>query len=169
MKDKVLKVVRWLDNNAEITINIFLMSAMVIVLFIQVIMRRVFNNSLFWSEELARYMFIWLVYLGISHGARLKKHIKIDASLKLLPVKFRPYMEILGDVLFLSFAVFVVYTAHRWVNLQIMLGQRSAALGVPMWIIFAAPMVGFGLTAIRQIQSIYSRIVLIRQEGKQNG
>ncbi|MCL2601411.1 MAG: TRAP transporter small permease subunit, partial [Treponema sp.] len=73
-KNKALKALQWLDLNAEITINIFLMSFMVIILFIQVIMRRVFNNSLFWSEELARYMFIWLVYLGISHGARLRKH-----------------------------------------------------------------------------------------------
>jgi len=168
-KNKALKVLQWLDLNAEITINIFLMSFMVIILFIQVIMRRVFNNSLFWSEELARYMFIWLVYLGISHGARLRKHIKIDASLKLLPVKARPYMEILGDVLFLSFAVFVVFTAYRWVSLQLMLGQRSAALGIPMWVIFSAPMVGFTLTAVRQIQSVFFRIREIMKAGKSNG
>ena len=45
-----------------------LMFAMSIIIFIQVIMRYVFQNSLTWSEELARYMFVWLVYFAVLRG-----------------------------------------------------------------------------------------------------
>ncbi len=51
-----------------------LMFAMSIIIFIQVIMRYVFQNSLTWSEELARYMFVWLVYFAVSFTARREKN-----------------------------------------------------------------------------------------------
>lgn len=60
------KILKWLDDNAELYLCVFLMSFMTLVTFIQVVMRKVFNNSLSWSEELARYVFIWLIYIGIS-------------------------------------------------------------------------------------------------------
>ena len=75
------------------------MSAIGLVLSFQVIMRYVFHSSLGWSEELARYMFVWLVFIGISYGAKVMRHIKIDAFLYLFPKLMRPYIVILGDVL----------------------------------------------------------------------
>jgi TRAP-type C4-dicarboxylate transport system permease small subunit len=125
-------------------------------------MRRGFSRSLSWSEELARYLFIWLIYFGISYGAKIRKHIKIEAFLGIFPKKARPYIEILGDVLFFAFAVFIIYTSFIWVQRQIMLNQASAALHVPMWMIYAAPFVGFTLTAIRQIQTVIFRIKELR-------
>ena len=65
-----MKVLKWLDEYAEISICVALLSAMTLILAVQVFMRYVMGASLSWSEELARYLFIWLIYLGISFGAR---------------------------------------------------------------------------------------------------
>ena len=51
-----------------------LIFAMSIIIFIQVVCRYVFQNSLTWSEEMARYMFVWLVYFSVSYTARRKTH-----------------------------------------------------------------------------------------------
>ncbi|MDR0539928.1 MAG: TRAP transporter small permease [Spirochaetaceae bacterium] len=160
-----MKKLKWLDDNAEQCVCIILMSAMTIILFIQVVMRRVFSNSLTWSEELARYLFIWLVYFGISYGAKIRKHIKIEAFLGVFPQKIRPFIEILGDILFFAFAVFVIWTAYQWVGRQVKLRQKSPALHIPMWMIYAAPLAGFTLTAFRQIQTIIYRVKTIHQGG----
>ena len=80
-------------------ICVILMSAIGLVLSFQVIMRYVFHSSLGWSEELARYMFVWLVFIGISYGAKVMRHIKIDAFLYLFPKCMRPYIVILGDTI----------------------------------------------------------------------
>ncbi|QOX65983.1 TRAP transporter small permease [Anoxybacterium hadale] len=145
------------------------MSLMTIIIFIQVIMRYVMANSLVWSEELARYLFIWLIYMGISYGAKIMKHIKIEAALGMFPKKIRPLVVILGDVLFLGFSIFIAYTAFTVVQKQLVLGQTSPAMQMPMWVIYAAPMVGFSLTAIRQIQTILFRVKEMNSGGELDG
>ncbi|MBQ3567612.1 MAG: TRAP transporter small permease, partial [Anaerotignum sp.] len=86
------------DNLEEFMI-IPLIFAMSFIIFIQVIMRYVFANSLTWSEELARYLFVWLVYFSVSFTARRQKHIRIDAAINLYPKKMRPYIEILSEII----------------------------------------------------------------------
>jgi TRAP-type C4-dicarboxylate transport system permease small subunit len=139
------------------------MSIMTILLFVQVIMRRVFSQSLYWSEELARYIFIWLIYFGISYGAKIVKHIRIEAFLAIFPKKIRPFVVILGDLLFLAFAIFIIFTSFELVKKQIILKQQSPAIHLPIAVVYAAPFVGFILTSIRQIQTIMFRIKELRK------
>jgi len=152
-----MKILRWLDNYLELTVSVFLISLMAILIFLQVIMRYVMHNSLSWSEELARYAFVWLIYIAISYGSKLMKHIKIDAGLSIFPKKSRPYIVILGDVLFLFFALYIVYTGSKYTMMQIRLHKTSAALGIPMEYITFAPVAGFVLVMIRQIQTLFFR------------
>lgn len=156
------KILKWLDEKLEMTICVILMSVMTITIFIQVIMRYVFNNSLSWSEELARYLFIWLIYIGISFGCKLMKHLKIDACLKLYPKKTRKFVVLIGDFCFLAFAVYVTITAGMYAAKVAASGDYSAAMHLPMAYVDAAPCVGFGLAAIRQIQTIVYRISMMK-------
>ncbi|WP_321499731.1 TRAP transporter small permease [Breoghania sp.] len=158
-----MKLLRWLDNNLEITLSVALVSAMTVILAIQVFMRYVIGASLYWSEEVARYMFIWLIYLSISHGAHRMRHIKLDAALSLFPVPLRKYVVIIGDILFLVFALYVIWTSRQVVLRQLMLGQTSPAMALPMWAVYSAPMVGFALTALRQTQVIWYRVTTLNK------
>lgn len=152
------KVLHWLDENLESTICMILLSSFTVVLFLQVVMRKVFNNSLSWSEELARYLFIWMVFIGISYGAKQMKHLKIDVFLKIFPKKVRPYIIIFADVIVLVFAAIVFYSAYVIVMQYFKLGASSPALKIPTWFVQSASLVGYGLTFIRQIQAIIYRV-----------
>ena len=90
---------KWFLDHVEEFFMIPLIFAMSIIIFIQVVCRYVFQNSLTWSEEMARYMFVWLVYFSVSYTARREKHIRIDAAINLYPKKARPYIEILSEVI----------------------------------------------------------------------
>ncbi len=160
-----MKLLKLLDDKLEMAVCVTLMSVMSVLLAVQVFMRYVMSASLSWSEEIARYIFIWLVYIGISYGAKIMKHIKIDAALGIFPGAARPYVVIVGDAIFLCFSVYISWSAYGLVLRQMRLGQHSPAVGVPMWIVYAAPMVGFGLTAIRELQTIVHRVRLLRKEG----
>ncbi len=162
-----MKLIHWLDDKLEMTICIILMSILSVVLAIQVFFRYVMGDSLSWSEELSRYMFVWLVYIGIAYGCKVMRHIKIDAGLYLFPKDARKYVVIIGDVIFLCFALVIVYYAYGLVVKQIKIGQLSPAMQIPMWIVYAAPMVGFTLTAIRQFQTILFRIKHLKDKEKE--
>lgn len=153
-----METLRYLLDNFEKIISIALMSIMTIVLTFQVFMRYVMNNSLSWSEELARYLFVWLIYIAISYGAQSIKHIKIDAAMALFPKRWRRWVLVVGDVLFLGFCLFICWTAWGIIERQLILDQHSPAMQMPIWILYAAPLVGFGLTAIREVQTIYVRL-----------
>lgn len=153
-----MKFLKFLDEYLEMAIGSVLILAIAVILSYQVFMRYVVQESLSWSEELSRYMFIWLIYLGISYGAKVMRHIKIDAGLYMFPKKFRPWVVICGDVIFLIFSIVVVIYATKLTQRQIMLEQESPAMGVPMYLVYMAPAVGFFLTSIREIQTIVYRI-----------
>ena len=158
-----MKLLKLLDEYLEMSICVVLISAISIILGLQVFMRYVMQNSLSWSEELSRYLFVWLIYIGISYGAKIMRHIKIDASLYMFPKKWRSYVVIVGDFLFFVFCLIVVTYSVFLVQRQIMLSQTSPAIGMPMWILYAAPGVGFTLTALRQIQTIIYRFNLFKK------
>lgn len=160
------KFIHWLDEYLEITLCVALMSVMTVIIFIQVVMRYIFQNSLTWSEELARYCFIWLIYLGISYGCKIMKHIKIDAALKMFPQKAKPYVVILGELCVLAFSVYIVITGWNLTVFQAALGKTSPALGLPLQYVNAAPAAGFFLAAIRTMQTIYYRVGLLGKESK---
>ena len=153
-----------IDKNLETIPLIVITTFMTILIFVQVIMRYVFESSLSWSEELARYLFVWMAYLAVSLGIKEMKHIKIDAALYLFPKKARKYVVLIGDVIVLCFAAFVVISSFQMVAKLFSFGQVSAALSIPMWIVYLAPAVGFTLTVFRSFQVIAYRINEIKEK-----
>ena len=149
---------KYIMDHLEEFFMIPLIFAMSIIIFIQVIARYVFQNSLTWSEEMARYMFVWLVYFSVSYTARREKHIRIDAAINLYPKNVRPYIELLSEIIVLGFAIFIAVTGFTVFGKIAWSGQMSPAMRIPMQFVYAAPMIGLGLTAIRQVQCIMRKV-----------
>jgi len=152
------KILLFLDSSFEKNVCVALMSALALLLGVQVFMRYVMQSSLGWSEELARYIFVWLVYISISYGSQLMRHIKIDAGLFLFPKFLRPWIVLLAEIAFMVFAAIIAYYALKLVQRQMMIGSASTALNIPMWIVYSAPFVGMSLTAFRQLQAVIWRL-----------
>ena len=150
-----MKVLKFLDENLEKMLCVVFLALMSIIIVLQVFFRYVLNNSLSWSEELARYLIIWMIYIGISYGVKLDKHICVDAVYTFMPKGIKRGYAIVAYILFLIFAVAIIYYGILVVGMQITSGQVSPAMGLPMQYVYAAPVVGMVLTVIRLIQKIY--------------
>lgn len=150
-----MKVLKFLDENLEKMLCVIFLALMSIIIVLQVFFRYVLNNSLSWSEELARYLFIWMIYVGISYGVKLDKHICVDAVYTFMPKGIKRGYAIVAYVLFLIFAVAIIYYGILVVGMQITSGQVSPAMGLPMQYVYVAPVVGMILTVIRLVQKIY--------------
>src|SRR5690625_1487203 len=101
----------------------------VVVIFIQVMMRYVFSSSLSWSEEIARYGFIWMIFIGVSYAVKKNKHLKVDAITMLFNDRAKTIMGIIANVLFLVFAVVITYYSLEMVA---RITRVSAALQIPL-------------------------------------
>ncbi|OIJ14044.1 TRAP transporter small permease protein [Anaerobacillus arseniciselenatis] len=149
-----MKILKWLDEHVEESLLVIFSVIMVVVIALQVFMRFVLGSSLAWSEELARYCFIWLVYIGISYGVKKQRHIKVDVVLIMLKDKLKVVLSIIANIIFLGFALFVIIYGYGVAAKVLAWGQVSPALHMPMGLVYMATPVGMGLTAIRLIQQL---------------
>jgi len=63
-----------------------LFAATIVVVLLQVVSRYLLDNSLTWTEELSRYLFAWIIFLGAALGLRDQSHIKVDFWLRTFQV-----------------------------------------------------------------------------------
>lgn len=146
-----MSFVRLLDKHIEEIILIVLSILTVVIVFLQVVMRYVFADSLVWSEELARYAFIWMIYIGVSYGVKKRRHISVEVFLLYMKPKGKYFLSIAANLLFLIFAALVTYYSIEIVE---SVQRLSPALEISMKWIYAAPLVGMALSSIRIIQNM---------------
>lgn len=79
------KGLRWLDQNLEECLMVFLLAAMTVIMGIQVFSRYALGMALTWSEELTRYLFIWAGFLSVSYCTKKCISIKIEQFVALFP------------------------------------------------------------------------------------
>lgn len=110
----------------------------VCLIFYQVVMRYVFKNSSFWSEEMARYIFIWQIWLGASIGFKDDKHIKIEMLTGRLSGKPKAFFSLLSDLCMLAFCAFVVVKGWEFLRLTAKMRMVTPALRISYVYVYAA-------------------------------
>jgi TRAP-type C4-dicarboxylate transport system permease small subunit len=126
----------------------------VFLIFFQVIMRYIFGNSLSWSEELARYLFIWYTWIGTSLAIRERRHIRIEILTDFLSERAKLRLEIVVLLLWAGFAAFLAVKGVEVGKLLLRSGQSSPALEIPMAFAYAAVPVGCTLMVVRLVGQV---------------
>jgi len=108
------------------------MTAIVIV---QVFSRYILNHSLFWSEELARYLLVWLTFLGTSVAYYRGMHPTINLFQQHFSPRLKHRLHIIVHILSLAFfCVMIWYGAEFAYFVRL---QTTPALSLPKWLVFA--------------------------------
>jgi len=141
-------------NNLEEYFLVYTLAFSVIIVFIQVIMRYCFQNSLSWSEEVARYLFLWISWIGASYAVRENSHFRVEILANMVKGSARNWFELIILLIWFIFCVFLTFwgakvTYFIWIRQQV-----SAALQMPMAYAYASVPVGCALMAIRVILDI---------------
>ena len=109
----------------------------VLLVFFQVIMRTVFHNSLSWSEELSRYIFIWQIWLGASIALKEDEHINVTLVYNMVKNKrAQACIKTFTDLVWFLFCFFLIFNGASLVNSIISRNTTSSGLGVPMAVIY---------------------------------
>lgn len=138
-------------NNIERNICALCLVIMLIILSAQVF-SRFFGVSNSWSEELARYLFIWLIFVGSGLAAEKSAHITIETMTYIWPKKIRRYVEILGALVWVAFALVIVYYSWNYTVMLFHANRISLSLYVNMAYPYAAIPAGYAFLAVRIVQ-----------------
>ncbi len=155
----MLSAILKIADNIESYICRILLVVFVTLLFSQIISREVFGYSITWSEELAVYLFVWFVFLGSSHAAKLSAHNRVNFHYRWLPKKVTIFLELLSDLAWILFNSYFVYISYDFVFNKMNLFWKSQTLGIPMKYIYLILPIAFVLMTVRILQVNYLRFV----------
>jgi TRAP-type C4-dicarboxylate transport system permease small subunit len=112
-----------------------LFAAMVIACTAQVIWRYLFNDPLVWSEELARYLFIWISYISAWVAWKSRSHIALDAVTYINSPVMNAWTGRIVEVLVLGYCLYTLFAGFQIVGITH--SQPSAVLELPMSVVYA--------------------------------
>jgi TRAP-type C4-dicarboxylate transport system permease small subunit len=119
-------------------------------IFYQFFTRYVLNDSAAWTEEIARYLLICVVFIGIAASVRTNRHIHVDFFYRLLPAAACRVMSTFVDLVRIVFFVYAVVLT--WQMMQKMGNYRMTIVDLPMNMVYGVCGIGFAFAAIRSIQ-----------------
>jgi TRAP-type C4-dicarboxylate transport system permease small subunit len=123
---------------------------MAAVVFYQVFTRYVMDDPAGWTEEIARYFLVAVVFVGAAISVRKNNHIQVDYFYRLMPKAMGRVLSTTVDVvrcLFLGYATWLT-----WLLVQRIGGQPMAVIDLPVGWVFSAMLFGFVLMFLRSLQ-----------------
>ena len=134
-------IVRFLDALLKLGV-IVTTSIMMIACALQVFSRYVLPYPLSWTEEVARYAFIWWSFLGAAYVVRLNGHLGMDVLVNILPQRIGVLLQRFVFIITLAFMIIVTIEGVRIVQVQS--GQSGVMVPISMgWIYGVVPFTGF--------------------------
>lgn len=146
---------RFLANILQVTraavhvVVVVVFATIVVVVFGQVVSRFLFNAPFSWSEELARYLQVWLIMLGSAACLRKGLHLTVDYAVHSLPHGIKRNLHLLSMAAILFFLGVVFVSGISLIAAT--LNQRTPALQMPIWGVYLAIPVGSLLMLLESV------------------
>lgn len=115
-----------------------MMFVMVIVVFLQVLFRFVIDSPLAWTEEMARYLLIWITFLGAAYAMSVKAHPGVEIVVEKLPKRLQKGVLVISTLLSILFFLILITQSIEMIQRSMI--QTSPALHLPMgWVYTIIP------------------------------
>lgn len=144
-------------NKTEEVFLVFGMSTMFIAMIAQVVCRYCFNSPLIWSEVYARYMYMWVVFLGISYGFRHDKHIYVGILYDRFPEKIKQTVHILICALMIYIMAVQIPCGVEYCQqlMRVKVNGLPIARGIVYWCL----PIGYTTAIIRLLMDVVSTVL----------
>lgn len=126
------RVVDWIEN---VLVTLLMLVATVVAV-VQVTARYVFNNSLYWSEELILYSLITMSFLTAGMGVRYGAHISVEALYALGGPRFSRVLHYVAALLGLLFSIMLIWYGGRLHLGTMQMNQMSPAMRIPVGLVY---------------------------------
>jgi len=156
------RLITLLNANAERWLLLVFYVMLVATMFIEVLRRELLSYSSIWGEEVVRYSFIYLAWIGAAAAVKERGHIRIDVLMQYVGPRAKAALYIFGDLVMLAVALVAFYWSLETVLVSARFGSVTHGLRISqVWFLSAVP-IGFGLVMLRLIQSLIRDVADLR-------
>jgi TRAP-type transport system small permease protein len=129
-----LKKISKLANGTLNILVVLSLAMMSILVFGNVVLRYIFNSGITWSEEMSRFLFVWMVFLGAIAALRENMHLGVDIVINALPRKAKKVVFIISNLLVLY--VLWLLLNGSWKMAVLNMNSKAPATGTPLGLVY---------------------------------
>lgn len=153
----------FIGKTIEMTV-VLILSAMSILVFLNVVLRYGFNSSINVTEEVSRYMFVWLTFLAAVLAFNENQHVSVTIFTDKLSATGRFILGIMTDIATL-FCCYLILDGS-WIQFQLNLANLAPISGLPQGVTYLASVVAGAFIGLLIIARLISRIGLLMKGEK---
>lgn len=133
------------------------LSLMAIFVFGNVVLRYGFNSGITWSEEVSRFLFIWLIFLGAILALKDNEHLGVDSVIKKLPARGKKAAYIISNIMMLVTIVLVL--DGSWKLTLLNMDQSAPATGMSYAYIYVVGVIASICMGLIILMNLYRSVV----------
>ena len=152
-----MKSLAQLVGKALEALCVFILAAMSILVFVNVVLRYGFNSSISVTEEVSRYMFVWLAFLGAVLAFSENQHVSVTVLTDKLSSVGRSLLRLVTDAAML-FCCYLIIDGS-WIQFQLNLNNLAPISGLPQGITYLASVIAGSLIGILIVARMFTTIV----------
>jgi TRAP-type C4-dicarboxylate transport system permease small subunit len=157
--DRLERIDHLIDRMEQILIVTFL-SFMILIAFLQIVLRNFFSTGLSWGDPLLRNLVLWIGFIGATLATREGKHINIGVVSRWLPSLGKNVVALFTHLFSFFICCLLTYAALKFIKNEIQMGNRTF-LDIPAWIpelilpaTFVLMTFRFGLRSFKNLSEI---------------
>jgi TRAP-type C4-dicarboxylate transport system permease small subunit len=152
-------------DRVEQALLVILLSSMIVIAFLQIILRNLLSTGLTWGDPLVRNLVLWVGFIGAALATKEGKHISIDIASRWMPPFWKGLIEFL--IHWFSFIIcgLLTFAALKFIKNETQMGN-IAFLGIPAWIPEIILPIIFGLMTLRFGFRSFRILPMIMKKGR---
>lgn len=159
---KVLQILNKIEDNTASSLLIVTS----LLVFVQVVLRKGFNYSISWSEEVSRMMIAWFIFIGSSMAVKENAHVSMDVLATILTGRVKIIIDIIVNIVNIIFCIMIINAGIGMIKSAMEIGSMATSIRIPLYIPYASVPVGMFLMLVRYVIILINRFQELINFGK---
>lgn len=145
-------VLKLMEGFLNVLLGVFI-SGMFLFLFLNIVLRYVFNSGIPWAEEMSRFLFVWITFLGAIIAFNENQHLGVSALIKRCPRALKKILYVVSSVI----VIYMLYLSivGSWNMTLLGLHNFASTSGIPLAWMWGVGIVSFGAMLIISLYKLY--------------
>ena len=135
-------------SRIESIVLVLVLTTMILIAFLQVILRNFFSSGIFWGDIFLRHLVLWVGFVGASLATREKRHINIDALYRILPPAWQRWIQLFTHLFSAVICLLLARASFSFLQDEYSFGT-ALFLGIPLWLFLSFVLFGFVVMSFR--------------------